>query len=197
MIKRLSIGFEDREESQRSKAYILPRLVSACYFVLLIGVTALLWEAVEVYWQGRSVTLGAVVLVALALVLVPPTVWAINRQERRLHLELDDQDQQLERRLREIKGLNKLFQSYLMEQFADSPRDFREPEGVGTPAEIVYFQLPASTMLLPDGGNGSCHGSCPLREEPARQPASKALEDGMGVDQRLRRPELYRETCKV
>ena len=121
---QLTMGSRRKAAKWQPEASLIPRLAAARYGVLFIGVGVLLWEAAQVLWLGRSVTMRTMTEVALISQLVPMTVWAVSREEHRLRREMEKQTQHLEQRAREIRALNQLFQDHLAEATGKFPEQF-------------------------------------------------------------------------
>ena len=92
------------------------RFAFARHFVLALATAVFLWEAFQVFWMAQPSLFRGAVGICLIAMLVPVMVWASNR-EKHLSQLIEERERQLAQRSKELKALNRLFQTHLAEQF--------------------------------------------------------------------------------
>ena len=92
------------------------RFAVARHSVLAMATAVFLWEAFQVFWMAQPSMFRGAVGICLIAMLVPVMVWASNR-EKHLSQLIEDRERQLAQRSKELKALNRLFQTHLAEQF--------------------------------------------------------------------------------
>ena len=112
------------------------------YLLLLIGAGVVVWEGTQAFWLEGGGAFRGVVGVGLGAMLVPAIVWVMSR-ERRLQ-------RQLAQRSREIKALNRLFQTHLLERMEQAPTSPEEIDGPQTQRGPIIDGHPQP--LLPGPG---------------------------------------------
>ena len=106
------------------------RFAAARHFVLAMATAVFLWEAFQVFWMAQPSVFRGVVGICLIAMLVPVMVWASNR-EKHLGQLIEERERQLAQRSKELKALNRLFQTHLAEQFRS---ETSSREGSGAPS---------------------------------------------------------------
>ena len=110
----LASGFGERGHSSANPSAF--RFAAARHFVLAMATAVFLWEAFQVFWMAQPSLFRGAVGICLIAMLVPVMVWASNR-ERHLSQLIEERERQLAQRSKELKALNRLFQTHLAEQF--------------------------------------------------------------------------------
>ncbi|MCH7997499.1 MAG: hypothetical protein IIB11_06990 [Chloroflexi bacterium] len=163
----IASGFGERGHSSANPSAF--RFAAARHFVLAMATAVFLWEAFQVFWMAQPSLFRGAVGICLIAMLVPVMVWASNR-EKHLSQLIEERERQLAQRSKELKALNRLFQTHLAEQFR-SETSSRE----GSAAPSTAFSEARAPIHGPQPQPSYAFGDMLgfPREDPVAYPAGK------------------------